>query len=198
MWHDVWNTLTWLMQWCAMTHSMMWQDSSTATHCNTLQHTATHCNILQHTAIFCNTLSDRNTFIANGRCRPFAQGNWGVVVCCGVLQYVAVGCSGLQWVAVGCSGLQWAAVGCSMLKYVAVCCWPFAQGNWGDAVCCSLFKYVAVCCRDIVCCCMLQSVAVCCSVLYPFLSSHDASTRTTAVHSEIRKRFQNLYFGLIL
>ena len=28
------------------------------------------------------------------------------VVCCHVLQRVAVGCSGLQWVAVGYSGLQ--------------------------------------------------------------------------------------------
>ena len=29
--------------------------STTATHCNTLQHTATHCNTLQHTATHCNT-----------------------------------------------------------------------------------------------------------------------------------------------
>ena len=35
------------------------------------------------------------------------------ILCCSVLQCVAVCCSVLQWVAVGCSGLQWVAVGCS-------------------------------------------------------------------------------------
>ena len=35
--------------------------SSTATHCNTLQHTATHCTTLQHTAPHCNTLQHTAT-----------------------------------------------------------------------------------------------------------------------------------------
>ena len=45
-----------------------------------------------------------------------------VAVCCSVLQCVAVCCSVLQCVAVCCSVLQCAAVCCIVLQCVAVCC----------------------------------------------------------------------------
>jgi len=47
---------------------------------------------------------------------------WNWVVCCSVLQCVAVCCSVLQCVAVCCSALQCVAVRCSVLPCVAVCC----------------------------------------------------------------------------
>ena len=67
------------------------------------------------------------------------------LVCCTVLQCVAVCCSVLQCVAVCCTVLQCVAVCCTVLQCVTVCC--------------SVLQCVAVCCS------VLQGVAVCCSVL---------------------------------
>ena len=44
------------------------------------------------------------------------------MLCCSVLQCVAVCCSVLQCAAVCCSVLQCVAVCCSVLQFVAVCC----------------------------------------------------------------------------
>jgi len=63
-------------------------------------------------------------------------------------------CSVLQCVAVCCSVLQCAAVRYSVLQCVAVCC---------DEI---FLLILSVClCVLTVCCSLLQSVAVCCSVL---------------------------------
>ena len=63
-----------------------------------------------------------------------------VVVCCGVLQCVAVRCSVLQCVAVCCSVLQCVTVCYSVLQCVAVC--------FSELQCVS---YVAVCCIALQC-----------------------------------------------
>jgi len=64
----------------------------------------------------------------------------GEIVCCSVLQCVAVCCSVLQCVAVCCSVLQCVAVRCSMLQCVAVRCSVFQC----VAACCSVLQCVAV------------------------------------------------------
>ena len=81
------------------------------------------------------------------------------LVCCSVLQCVAVCCSVLQCAAVCCSVLQVthpAGLFALMMLQCAV-------------VCCSVLQCVAVCCSVLqcaaVCCIVLQCVAVCCSVL---------------------------------
>jgi len=91
----------------------------------------------------------------------FTQDLWHVfvstfIVCCSVLQCVAVCCSVcsvLQCVAVCCSVLQCAAVCCSVLQCVAVYC--------------SVLQCVAMCCSMLQCgaarCNVLQCAAVCCS-----------------------------------
>jgi len=75
------------------------------------------------------------------------------VLCCSMLQYVAVCCSVLQCVAVCCNVLQCIAVCCSVLQCVAVSC------------------------------SVLQSVAECCSVLpatmAPGIVSRGSTTRSS-------------------
>jgi len=107
---------------------------SHTTHGNALQHTATHCTTLQHTAPHC-------THYTTEGCLPFVLGGdpcfrlfWEAsfrcstegcppkLVCCNVLQCVAVCCSVLQCVAVRCSVLQCVAMCCSVLQCAAVCC----------------------------------------------------------------------------
>jgi len=106
------------------------------------------------------------------------------MLCCSVLQCVAVCCSVLQCVAVCwhtmcirerhvthvfcCSVLQCVAV------RVCIGCRSMRGMSWSVAVCCGVLRCVAVCCSaryaDDVYPCerrhrVLQSVAVCCSVL---------------------------------
>jgi len=98
---------------------------------NPLRHSAnsaTHCNTLQYTRLI-------------------------HVVCCSVLQYVAVSllcCSVLQCAAVCCSEssvLQCAAVCCSVLQYAAVC----FRVLQSVADCCSVLQCAAVCCSALHC-----------------------------------------------
>ena len=88
------------------------------------------------------------------------------ILCCSVLQCVAVRFSALQCVVVCCSVLQCVAVCCSVLQCVAVCCSALQKCSRGPSVSHSanqvmhsVLQCVAVCCS------VLQCVAVCCSVL---------------------------------
>jgi len=69
--------------------------------CNTLQHTATDCNTLQQ----CNEYVCRHN-VFRGVARVLIH-----VVCCSVLQRVAVCCSVLQCDAVCCRMVQYIAQG---------------------------------------------------------------------------------------
>jgi len=118
-----------MTQWCIMTHSCVWHDTSTEgldRHvlafglcgcCSGLQWVAVGCSGLQWVAVRCSVLQR-------------------VAVCCSVLQCVAVCCSALlQWsVESGadrhvllpslrecCSVLQCIAVYCSVLQCIAAC-----------------------------------------------------------------------------
>ena len=76
------------------------------------------CSVLQcggaslQSRVCCGVISWRRIAVNFERC----------IVCCSVLQCVAVYCSVLQCVAVCCSVLQCAAVCCSVLQCAAVCC----------------------------------------------------------------------------
>ena len=84
-----------------------------------------------------------------------------MIVCCGVLQRVAV-CSALQYVVVCCSVLQCltdeeidhsalAALGMLYIEVYTACC---SVLQWYVAVCCSVLQCLAVSCS------LLQCVAV--------------------------------------
>ena len=87
-----------------------------------------------------------------------------VAVCCSVLQTKIAACRWCHWL-VCCSVLQCVAVCCSVLRCVAVWC-SVVQCV---AVCCNVLHYVAVCCSVVQCgavwCSVVQLVAVQCSVL---------------------------------
>ena len=118
----------------------------TATHCNTLQHTATHWYThIQHA----NGRAVSATYRARENvCRRR-------LVCCSVVQCVAMCCSVLQCVAVCGSVLQCVALCCSVLQCVVVCCSVLQCA----AVPCSVMQRVVV--RYSV----MQCVAAFCSVL---------------------------------
>ena len=105
----------------------------TATHCNTLQHNATHCITLQHTAAHCNTVqhtayewvaqvfhdsflcamtkrSTHNEIKYQRSSVPWLismfHDSFLCVVCCSVVQCVAVCCSVLQYI------MGWNEVSC--------------------------------------------------------------------------------------
>jgi len=84
------------------------------------------------------------------------------IVCCSVLQCVAVCCSVLQFVAVCVNLLQCVAVCCSALQYVAVCCSVecSAKMTWHTA---DLMTTVSDSVCDAACC--GHGVAVWCSVV---------------------------------
>jgi len=92
-----------------------------------------------------------------------------VVVCCSVLQRVAVCSSGalcVHFQRLPGMLLQCVAACCSVVQRVAVCCIVLQRVLTSSryvlqcvAVCCSVFQCVAVCCS------VLQRVTVCCSVL---------------------------------
>jgi len=159
----------------AVRHAATNCNKLTATHCSTLQHThhnalqhtATLQDWMQHTATHCNTLQHTATLQEHSARPSHLQADifksqlaiqvtelhdfvlQCVVVCCSVLQCVAV-CY-IQCVAVCCSARyasDWRACHC-----VAVCCSVL------HSVCCSVLQCVAVWCS------VLQCVAVCCSVL---------------------------------
>jgi len=92
------------------------------------------------------------------------------ILCCSVLQCVAVRCSVLQCAVVCCSVLQCVAVRCSVLQCVAVCCSVLqcvtvvqicsrgpSVSHTANHVMHSVLQCVAVCCS------VLQCVAVCCN-----------------------------------
>jgi len=81
-----------------------------------LQYVAVWCSMVQCVAVCCNGR------IVNTSIYYFQQHVGLALLCCSVLQYVAVRCSALQCVAVRYSALQCGAVWCSMLQCVAVCC----------------------------------------------------------------------------
>ena len=94
------------------------------------------------------------------------------VVCCSVLQCVAVCCNVLQCVAICCSVLQCVAVCCSMLQCVAMSLTTF----FPDPVLVCDLQCVAVCCsmflgvifnalRTLLIVLLFLSVVLCCSVL---------------------------------
>jgi len=78
------------------------------------------------------------------------------VVCCGVLQRVAVCCSVLQCVAVCYSVLQCVAVCCSVLQCVAACCSVLRSRIKARATVHMFARLPVVCCNS------LQCVVVCC------------------------------------
>jgi len=187
------NTLLLIETPSTATHCMQ----HTATHRNTPQHTATlfnFLNALQHTATCCNaTYTTYISTTTNPRFWKPEEASSSLcrdVVCCSVLQYVAV--CGLVFAKTNRPGhtLQHTAAHCSTLQHVtsdthdlfisiqlqilkrpaktrpqdAVLC-----GAQCVAVCCSVLQCVAVCCSVLqcgaVCCSALQCVAVCCSVI---------------------------------
>jgi len=87
-----------------------------------------------------------------------------LLLCCSVLQCVAVCRSVLQCVAVHCSVLQCVEVCCSVLRCVSVC----RSVLQCVAVRCRVLQCVAVCCSEnmhktfTVCCSVLQCIAECC------------------------------------
>jgi len=129
----------------------------TATHCNTLQHTATHCNTLQMASNGRLQMKRGGSVLLAGWLKRDPSMSWVTltvqscrrcVLCCSVLQCVAVCRSVLQCVAVCCNlswvtlashaKLQEACAFCSVLQCVAVCCSVF----WCIAVWCSVLQYV--------------------------------------------------------
>ena len=119
------------------------------------------------------------------------------ILCCSVLQCVAVRCSVLQtyihtWHLV----LQSVAVCSSVLQCVQCVADVHTHSASCVAVCCSVLQCVAVCCSvlhcvaDIhthsvscvaVCCSVLQCVAVCCSVLQTYIHTRHPVLRVLQV-----------------
>jgi len=84
-------------------------DTTTATHCKTLQHTTTHCNTLQHTAahgIFGSAQGPTEDKRTATRCNT-------------LLQNFATHCNPLQPTATHCSPLQPTAAHCNTLQQIA-------------------------------------------------------------------------------
>jgi len=131
-----------------------------------------HSSVLRRVAVCCSVLQCVAACVL--RCAY-----WSTLLCCSVLQRVAVFCRLLQYGALQCvvehwSSLQCIAVHFSVLHCVAVWCCVHIEAYYkkthqsissstffGKAVkisCCSMWQCVAVCCS------VLQCIAVCCSV----------------------------------
>ena len=92
----------------------------TATHCNTLHHSAAHGGTVPHSATQCNSLQHTPTHCNRWMLQTAADlwsSRFRTVVCCSVLQCVAVCCSVLPF-----TGYNGRIVCCSVLQCVAVCC----------------------------------------------------------------------------
>jgi len=83
------------------------------THCNALQYTATHCDTLQHTAThyMWHVIHMNATLQVTETCHMYMC-DVSYIVCCSVLQCVAVCCSVLQCVAVCCSVFSFICMTC--------------------------------------------------------------------------------------
>jgi len=86
--------------------------------------TLDHMRVCTHMHRHTHTHVSMHTLIHTCMCRTYTEcQQWksGSLMCCSLLQCIAVCCSVLQCVAMCCCGLQWVAVGCSGLQCVAVC-----------------------------------------------------------------------------
>ena len=148
----------------ALRHSATHCDTlqRTTTHCNALRHTATHCNTLQHTATLMDHTTVRvvcgshrwvaSIWIMSNIAFNICRGKCTSTGACCQIQMLSLGascgsmvcCSVLQCVAVCCSVLQCFVLGCSMLSLGASC---------GSMVCCSVLQRVAVSCIVLYCVC---------------------------------------------
>jgi len=98
--------------------------------CSVLLSGAGCCRVLQGVEVCCSVLQCVAEYRVVSQCLAECTENTGngtdvsiaVVVCCSVVQCVAVCCSMWQCVAVCCSVLQCVAVCCSVLRCGAVCC----------------------------------------------------------------------------
>jgi len=138
--------------------------------CNTLQHTATHfntrmlqCNTLQHTATYtathtathCNKTPPMVWCVVAARAIVERVLQYGMlsIVCCSVLQCVAVCCSVLQCVAVCCSVLQYDVLQCGVsLQHES------RRRERSNMSCCSVLQCVAVCCSTLQCGVLFQHI----------------------------------------
>jgi len=223
VWHDSITSVTWLMHMCDMTHSYVWHDSCI---CVTWLIHSIHSTKLpsvwhglftqhtQYTAQSCpHQIGERRRHRWNARKRVGRErvGReiqrfwwvwrwWWGVVCCSVLQCVALWCSVVQCGAVWCSVVQcdavWGALCCNMVKHaVAVKNTTLRMSRMTRMrfrVFCSVLQYVVAvsCCSEeynasdesddedevSVFCSVLQCVAACCSELLQWVIAVQIAT----------------------